>query len=308
MEIWLIRNGEKSGPYPDYDINSRIRSGGIEKTTMVWYEGLAEWMPLGELEMFREEFEKEDFRSSMAEELPEEAEQAAYSKKVNPKPPPLPVAGAKVEAYFLRRFAARWFDLFVYAGVWWLAMYLAGRDIGAALASPWVLLSIYVPWFLLEAWLIHRFGRTPGKWLMGLSVVNPDGSEIPLKAAIWRSVRVMVTGVGFGWGMLAIFCQAISWFATKKLGKPVWDYLGGHEVKAEPVKVVRVVALVILLMGAMQLQAAVTGPYFTDEMMERFPAMRKYMEEGRKWHFPKQTSRSAQTSATSLTSYPTARR
>ena len=47
MEIWLIINGKRSGPYPDYEIRSRIEHGEITSEEIVWHEGLAEWTPIG---------------------------------------------------------------------------------------------------------------------------------------------------------------------------------------------------------------------------------------------------------------------
>ena len=59
MEIWLIINGKRSGPYPDYEIRSRIEHGEITSEEIVWHEGLAEWTPIGELELFRNSLEKQ---------------------------------------------------------------------------------------------------------------------------------------------------------------------------------------------------------------------------------------------------------
>ena len=157
MEIWLIINGKRSGPYPDYEIRSRIEHGEITSEEIVWHEGLAEWTPIGELELFRNSLEK----------------QAPTSV-----PPPLPkgyteaTAGAKPKAHLGRRFWARWTDLTLYSALWWLGMYLGGRDIGSAIGNLWLLIPMFLPWFAVEAWLIHRFGTTPGKWLIGLKVSN----------------------------------------------------------------------------------------------------------------------------------------
>ncbi|MBC7981196.1 MAG: RDD family protein [Armatimonadetes bacterium] len=279
MEIWLIRNGEKSGPYPDYEIRSRIEHEELESDAKVWHDGLTEWTEIGKLDLFRDEFGK---------------------KSEAPQPPPLPkavvergasaVVEAKPKRYLARRFWARWLDLTTYAAVWWLAMYLAGRDIGAAIQNPWMLLPMYLPWFALESWAIHRFGRTFGKWLMGLRVENDDGSMLSLKAAVWRSVRVMVTGIGFGWGLLSLLCQGMSWFTTKRIGKPIWDYLGKHKVTAEPASPFKIGAMVMLFIGAAQLQMAVRGPHEEKIMIEAFPQYKEFFQRGNGWYFPVKNS------------------
>jgi hypothetical protein len=145
---------------------------------------------------------------------------------------------------------------------------------------------MFLPWFAIEAWLIHRFGKTPGKWLMGLKVSNEDGSPLALKESVWRSLRVMITGIGFGWGLLAILCQTMSWFTTRRLGKPIWDYLGNHKVEAEPLKPMRIAALVFVFVGAAQLQMAVRGPHEEKIMVEQFPHYKEFFERSDKWYFP----------------------
>ena len=44
-------------------------------------------------------------------------------------------------------------------------MWASGRDIGMILQHQWIIRFHYVPWFVLETFLLHRFATTPGKWL-----------------------------------------------------------------------------------------------------------------------------------------------
>ena len=96
----------------------------------------------------------------------------------------------------------------------------------------------------------------------------------------------MITGIGFGWGLLAILCQTMSWFTTRRLGKPIWDYLGNHKVEAEPLKPMRIAALVFVFVGAAQLQMAVRGPHEEKIMVEQFPQYKEFFERSDKWYFP----------------------
>lgn len=277
MEIWLIRNGEKSGPYPDYEIRSRIEHEELEADARVWHEGLAEWIELGSVELFKNEFDKKTIAE--APPLPSdylERLRKNPQKDTTPRPP----------LHLMRRFWARWLDIFVYAALWWVGMYLAGRDIGSTFANPWMLLTMYVPWFALESWLIHRFQVTPGKWLLGLKVVNDDGSVLPLKNSVWRSTRVMVTGIGFGWGLLAIFCQTMSWFTARRIGKPIWDYLGGHKVVAKPLNPVAILPVVFLFIAAAYLHMAVLGPHVEKYVLEQNPEYEEAYVLWRPMYFP----------------------
>ncbi|WP_411827726.1 RDD family protein [Luteolibacter sp. AS25] len=275
MDFWLITNGEKSGPFPDYVVRTRISHGDLDADSRIWYEGLPEWTKIGESEIFKGEFPEE--KGKLPPQLPPEyLKRAEAAKSSEPKP----------KKYLVRRFWARWLDLSVYASIWWLGMYVAGQDIGAAIENSWLLLPMYLPWFMYEAWLLHQFGTTPGKWLMSLKVVNEDDGKLSLKAGIWRSIRVMISGIGFGWPLLSVLCQSMSWFTTRRIGKPIWDFLGQHKVVAGPLNPFRVVFLVVGFAAAFQLQMAVRGPHERENILKQHPQMEQYLDKGDGWYFP----------------------
>jgi uncharacterized RDD family membrane protein YckC len=273
MEIWLIKDGKKTGPYNDYEIRGRISERQLQPGDYAWHEGLSVWVKLEEIEWFRSEFES--------------------LKTTGPPPLPdhFPMDAAQISAppnclYLLRRFWARWLDLLVYSALWWLVMYVGGRHIGDVIENRWLMLSMFIPWFVIEAWLLHRFGTTPGKWLLGIRVANDDDTPLTLKSSVWRSLRVMIAGVGFGWGMLSLLCQAMSWFTTRRIGKPVWDFMGKHKVTVVPLNVFKVIALVLLLFTAIQLQSAVRGPYDQERFLKEFPQWEKFFDKSKPLYFP----------------------
>jgi hypothetical protein len=275
MEIWLIRNGEKSGPYQDYVVRSKVGDGDLKEDDHAWHEGLGGWKRLGDMELFEEEFRQRRARA-VPPPLPE-------MRQVVGEVPIAPVGG---RLYLGRRFWARWLDLVCFGAFWWLGMYLAGRDIGAAVRNDWLHLTIFVPWFLIEAFLIRKLGTTPGKWMLGLRVVNEDGTNLSQREALWRSIRVMVTGVGFGWGILALCCQGLSWVTTRWVGKPVWDHLGKHKVEAKPMKPLGIIMLVVLYVAASHLKVAVVGPHAEERFLEVYPQMQEFFDKQPNWYFP----------------------
>lgn len=272
MDIWLIRDGEKTGPFHDFEIRRQIEAGELPGTTPAWHEGLGAWKPLVEIDLFTREFERP---ATPPEETAEPSRQ---------DPPPLPV-----KPHCLRRFWARWLDLSLYSGFWWIGMWAAGQDIEAVLLHPWLMFFHYVPWFFLEPLLIHRFGSTPGKWLLGLEVVNQDGSRLSLAAATRRSLQVMISGIGFGWFLLALFCQVLSLITTRRLGTTLWDHAGGHRVKVGSLSPLRILTLVLLFAGALVLQLIVISPYTNKMNAEAFPAFKEQFEKNPLWHLPKRS-------------------
>ncbi len=263
MDIWIIQDGEKTGPIHDFEVRKKIEAGELPATTPAWHEGLEAWKPLIEIDLFSREFDKPAVAVGTSASSPEPA-------SGRPVPPPLPD-----QPHLVRRFWARWLDLYLYAGVWWIAMWAAGRDIGMILNHPWIILLLYVSWFVLEAFLLHRFGTTPGKWLLGLRVANHDGSMLSLAESTRRCARVLFIGIGFGWMPLALICQIIAWVTTKRLGRPLWDHVGGHRLEAIPMEPMRIVTYVFALFTALLLQLIVLFPYALEKSAEDNPEIKE---------------------------------
>lgn len=282
MDIWIIINGESSGPMPEFSVRAKIAAGEFDADTPAWHEGLSGWTPLRELALFRREFDP----------LPKpELEGAGHSRADDAEPRSLPDqhpanGGLQTKAYAVRRFWARWFDLYVYVGLWWFAMWAIGNDIRALLGNLPVMLMIYLPWFGLEVLMIHYFGTTPGKWLLGLRVRNRDGALLTLSESLRRTLRVCFLGTGMGWEMVSLVCQSIAYVQAKRTGTTLWDAVGQHEVLCNPLRPVRVIVYAIVLFGALQLQAAVLAPYLRAALVESFPALRQTLEETPHWQLP----------------------
>ena len=96
----------------------------------------------------------------------------------------------------------------------------------------------------------------------------------------------MFSGVGFGWGLLAVFCQALSLFTAKRLGTPLWDLRGGHQVVINSLCPVRIVVLICLFAGALQLQMIVVSPYLFEMAGKSFPSIKEQYEKNQPWHLP----------------------
>ncbi|MES2475603.1 MAG: RDD family protein [Verrucomicrobiota bacterium] len=277
MEVWIILEGEKVGPFHDFEIRRRISNGELAATTPAWHEGLSAWKSLVEIPIFTREFE----RVSPQDEI-SPLEAASPSSAPSATPPPLPI-----EPVFLRRFWARWLDLSLYEGVWWIGMWAAGQDIAAAITNPWVMFFRFVPWFALEAVLIQRFATTPGKWLLGLRVLNQDGSHLDLATSTRRSMRVLFSGIGFGFSYLAAFCQILSLVVSKRLGTTLWDAAGNHQVTAVPPTPAKLVAVVLGYSVAIALLLAVQLPDLVDQQIKMNPETKQSLEKYRTWGLPR---------------------
>lgn len=264
MDIWIIQDGEKTGPIHDFEIRRRIEKGELDADTPAWHEGLAAWQPLRSLPLFEHEFNKPaEMVETTIEPIPPRG-----------GPPPLPMP-----AFIFRRFLARWFDLHLYSAIWWLTLSLSGRDIKMLMGDPWLATLHYIPWFALEAFLIHRFATTPGKWLLDLSVRNPDGHRLNLTESIRRASRVMFFGIGLGWYLLSLICQVMAFITTRKFGKSLWDQSGGHLVIGRTFHAAKVICFVLVFCTSFMLQLFVLLPHFLDQAEEANPQYKKEYQE-----------------------------
>jgi len=275
MDIWIILDGEKKGPLHDFEIRRKIETGELPGDTHAWHEGMHEWKPLREIGIFAREFE------------PAAAPRVQPPPVVSPEaritPPPLPV-----KTHYIRRFWARWLDLSLYVGVWWFGMWAARQDIEAVLLNGWILFFRLVPWFIIEIFLIHHLATTPGKWLLGLRVLNKDGSKLSLSQSVVRAMGVLFIGIGFGWFILAIFCQTLSYFTAKRLGTPLWDHVGGHQVTAKPLNPFSILAFVFLFFGSIQLQS-IALPYMVKILEKTYPELKGKFKDGMPPHLPERS-------------------
>ncbi len=100
----------------------------------------------------------------------------------------------------VRRFFARQLDYFLYSTLW-IGFLALACNVGVYRhrSGPMVLLDIAVPllmMLLIEPLLLHVWGTTPGKWVLGLGVTDTEGGLLPYMDGLNRTGRVIVRGMG----------------------------------------------------------------------------------------------------------------
>jgi uncharacterized RDD family membrane protein YckC len=211
MVFWIIRDGEKEGPFEDYQFREMIRAGKVGADQRVWHEGAESWLRADEVGILEREF----------------ADQVV-------EPPPLPREREPFRPW--RRFGARFFDFFLYS----LLLVAVARVTGSsmrpepdAVPSVWLIIGTVFPAILIECALVGGFGRTPGKYLLNMRIERLDGSLLTTGEAFVRSMRVWILGMGMMQWILMILGHVLSlWFGLKN-GAMLWDLQSGFEVRSE---------------------------------------------------------------------------
>lgn len=196
MEIWIGRNGERNGPYPEADVRQWLRIGQVSGDDLGWYDGLADWQPLSSL---------------FPEELAEDAHR--------PAPPPIAAQAlpqtttASLEDYagFWKRTAAYILDailLYIPGTVIQRMMgggaaearleqaqSAAGTDLHAMIAAmnqyysdmaPAILVITVMTWLYFAFCESSAWQGTVGKLALGIRVTDMHGARISLPRALGR--------------------------------------------------------------------------------------------------------------------------
>jgi uncharacterized RDD family membrane protein YckC len=88
---------------------------------------------------------------------------------------------------------------------------------------------------LLPIAFLIALAQTPGKWLFGIRVRNPDGSRLKFAKALKREGWVLMRGLGFGIPLVSLGTLVTSYISLKEDGYAPWDERLGCEVRHSPV-------------------------------------------------------------------------
>lgn len=298
MDIYWIKDDRRCGPATVPDVISLVQLGELTPDTPGWHRGCKNWVPLRTLPALK------DF-------LKEQEEEQAHEEEKEPELPPIPLAehetgegepnlpeGA-VRVCLPRpwqRLLARLMDMALYAAVV-LAVLRLGKVGYDAMLTPGHPI-FWLPYILLEAYLLMHDGSTPGKLLMGIRVLNVGGasSNLTYRTALLRSILVFLFGMGMCILPLSLIMPAIAYFAVRSRGFALWD----ARSNTLPVVVVKVPFTHCLLtlgicVGALLLIGSLVQPWIP-EIMARIqresPAMadtlRKWMPQEAQGKQPEQ--------------------
>lgn len=133
---------------------------------------------------------------------------------------------AAVEPYHpVRRYVARAIDYFLIESILLIVLIVIFRvrpisDFTSnliAYGSPFLAIP-------LAAFFLHRFGTTPGKWLMGLGVSNSNGGRLSYSDGLSREWDALRYGYGFGipiWSLIRLYKSYRQHGDRKSMD---WDY------------------------------------------------------------------------------------
>jgi len=260
MVWYYVKDGARQGPVEEDEINRLVAQSIVTPTTLVWHEGMAEWKPYSELapvipppvpapEPIKEPEPVVEattvaaaapiqYCSQCGKPFPgdqmlrvREAAVCADCKTIyeQKSQEAAQVAGPRVYAGFWIRFLAVIFDGIILSIVDSAVGAVTGPRVFDHLDFAFIISSLSTAFMistainlLYEAFFLVQFGATPGKMVLHLKVITPDGGGISWGRAIgrhcgkWLSASILM--IGF----------IMAGFDPKK--RALHDYLAGTRV------------------------------------------------------------------------------
>ncbi len=227
MDIYWIENKQRKGPVSVPDIIARIQMGELTLDTPGWHKGCSQWMPLKELPALA------DFvtvlEPSPQETLPTTPELPPFPHPQPEKPqtaeafciPPVPEA-LMASPKLILRLLARLTDYAIYTTLVMGIIYMLNIPF-----NQYLLFSntfFWLPAILLEAYLLNKYGTTPGKKLMGIRIIFMiTPARMPYRIALSRSFGVFILGMGCMLPLFIPIMMLIAAYMSRNNGRTLWD-------------------------------------------------------------------------------------
>ena len=139
-----------------------------------------------------------------------------------------PVAGS---AHPFRRYTARVLDVTILSVLirFVLFVLLRLRPVPDGLVNTLIVLGFWLLSLPVNAFFLHLWGTTPGKWIMGIRVLDFTGKKLDYADALFREWRVFGEGMGWQLPVYDLIRQYKSFMSYVQTGETDWDE--GTEVR-----------------------------------------------------------------------------
>lgn len=107
---------------------------------------------------------------------------------------------------------------------------------------------LFFLWIPVESVFLKFWGKTPGKFLLGLKVIKQGRKALTYETALKRSFLVWVRGIALGIPIANIIAMLYAFFQLKTHKDSSWDQQERTRVAAHPIHIARpiIAALIII--------------------------------------------------------------
>jgi uncharacterized RDD family membrane protein YckC len=213
LDWFYTQNGKQLGPVVESELSRLVHEGIVNNQTLVWRAGMETWQPYASHGPQAPQVAGEvpRFCSTCGKPFPTEDLAVFGSSAVCAACKPAFVQGLRQGAHSTSGASA-----FQYAGFWirTCALFIDGIITGSvsvvvflllrggsfgtqAFSSAWYTQQIFSLVFGISYYCFFwtSYGATPGKMVLGLKVITPDGGPISLGRALGRYFSVILSSI-----------------------------------------------------------------------------------------------------------------
>tara|TARA_R110002096_G_scaffold433667_1_gene652977 strand:+ start:2776 stop:3582 length:807 start_codon:yes stop_codon:yes gene_type:complete len=254
MEIFIVQDGDKRGPFTRYRVREMLRAAEVSGDTMGWVKGEDAWKPLRDIPAaltLIQEVEREKLDAKLAAET-----------DVPTLPPEPTVPPGSLATHAMSRFGARMFDLMLFQTI---VLYLFAPDPVAISDMDQLMrilkgdqteeeaayfrelqkigLASIFAWHLIEWIFLACFGATLGKYLFNLRVQGPDGEKPKAATCLYRSILVWMLGMAAGLPVFQFVANFLAFLRVQNRGVATWDTMLHTQVIQRRMTLVRAMVI-----------------------------------------------------------------
>ncbi len=124
---------------------------------------------------------------------------------------------------WLRYFARRLDMALLYAIICFIIVVgIRLRPISGAVMQPVLMMLSAALLIPVEAFMLHRWGTTPGKWIFGIHVEAKEGRYLTFAEALQRSKQIYIRGMGLGIPVAMLICNVLAY--CRLTGRSYWHF------------------------------------------------------------------------------------
>ena len=260
MEIFLVIDGQKTGPMTIYEVRDLLRKDKIDTNTLAWVKGMQKWQSLRDCPPFKDSI---DIEIATAERdsiiiSQEDRESLIAPSPVFNEPKPWLRLWAKLidipinivlgiiffSNYIGKSKLNEFFGPEAREKFW--NQFRNQEPLSQTDADTMVLLlvSICISWIITETLLMSIFSTTLGKWILNIKTSKINGKRIDVFSAFARSFFVLFLGFGFWLFPFLFICPIISYVSLLRRKKTQWDRLLKLEVTHNELTPTRIISAV----------------------------------------------------------------
>lgn len=227
--VWFYKKeDQKEGPVSHEELQGKLDRGEIDSNTKVWTETLGDWIAISETE---------HFNLSALDDTPTievGKKKVSYARETDEE-------GVRPRPWI--RFWARMIDYSLFFLV--VALLSSYFKVLFVPIQPFFGMMLLFVWIFIETLFLVTWGKTPGKWLMRITVRDEFQHRLKLSEALNRSFSVWWLGMGAGIPIVSLITMIVAAVKLSNTGMTSWDRRSNYRIFHGKVGAVRTIIAVL---------------------------------------------------------------